>query len=307
MCAQTSSEIGNFDKMPGFVAESMAIGFKMLPPNVNKSIEKFVPEEIDGKVAIRYGLGGIKGVGMQAATAIVEEREKNGPYKSFNDFISRTICSGALNSRALEALIRTGGVDSLGIHRAAALADLPNAISRANANKRDIESGQGCLFGSWDDAPTTETNIPDIPEMRPLEILLAERELLGVFLSGHPLSLNKKLTSSYKSIDELNTALERLQDGASTSINICLFILAVDKKPSKENLPVVKPEIESAEIAAQGPGIAKTGIFSSAQSLTKSSPGSDIAGVPASLTIAQDSPFFILAIISSPFSCLLCS
>jgi DNA polymerase-3 subunit alpha len=233
MCAQTSSEIGNFDKMPGFVAESMAIGFKMLPPNVNKSIEKFVPEEIDGKVAIRYGLGGIKGVGMQAATAIVEEREKNGPYKSFNDFISRTICSGALNSRALEALIRTGGVDSLGIHRAAALADLPNAISRANANKRDIESGQGCLFGSWDDAPTTETNIPDIPEMRPLEILLAERELLGVFLSGHPLSLNKKLTSSYKSIDELNTALERLQDGASTSINICLFILAVDKKPSK--------------------------------------------------------------------------
>lgn len=233
MCAQTSSEIGNFDKMPGFVAESMSMGFKMLPPDVNKSIEKFVPEEIDGKTAIRYGLGGIKGVGMLAASAIVEEREKNGPYKSFNDFISRTICCGSLNSRALEALIRTGGVDGLGIHRAAALADLPNAISRANANKRDIESGQGCLFGSWDDAPTTETNIPEIPEMRPLDIMLAERELLGVFLSGHPLSLNKKLTTSYKTFDELNSALERLPEGASSSINICIFVLSVDKKPSK--------------------------------------------------------------------------
>lgn len=233
MCAQTSSEIGNFDKMPGFVAESMAMGFKMLPPDVNNSIEKFVPEDVNGKIAIRYGLGGIKGVGMQAATAIVEERQKNGLYKSFNDFISRTICSGALNSRALEALIRTGGVDGLGIHRAAALADLPNAISRANANKRDIESGQGCLFGSWEDAPTTETNIPDIPEMRPLDIMLAERELLGVFLSGHPLSINAKLLSSYKTIDDLNAALERLPEGATSSINVCIFVLSVDKKPSK--------------------------------------------------------------------------
>ena len=233
MCAQTSSEIGNFEKMPGFVAESMAMGFEMLPPDVNKSIEKFVPEDVNGKIAIRYGLGGIKGVGMGAANAIVEEREKNGPYKSFSDFVSRSICSGALNSRAFEALIRTGGVDGLGIHRAAALMDLPNAIARANANKRDIESGQGCLFGSWDDAPTTEVNIPDIPEMRPLDILLAERELLGVFLSGHPLSINKKLIASYKTIDDLNAALEKLPEGASSSINICLFVLAVDKKPSK--------------------------------------------------------------------------
>ncbi len=233
MCAQTSSEIGNFEKMPDFVAESMSMGFNMLPPDVNKSIEKFVPEDFNNKIAIRYGLAGIKGVGTTAAAAIVKEREENGPYKSFNDFVSRTCCTGALNSRAYEALIRTGGVDSLGIHRAAALVDLPNAISRANANKRDIESGQGCLFGSWDDAPTTEINTPDIPEMRKLDILLAERELLGVFLSGHPLDLNKKLTTSYKTIDHLNSALERLGEGASSSINICLFVLSVDKKPSK--------------------------------------------------------------------------
>ena len=123
MCAQISSEIGNFDKMPVFIAEAQDMGYEILGPDVDKSSVRFVPEG-DGR--IRYGLAGVKGVGFAAAESIAEGRRKDGPYKSLHDFLSRL--DVAVNRKALESLVRVGALDSFGYHRAALLDVLPQAM-----------------------------------------------------------------------------------------------------------------------------------------------------------------------------------
>ncbi|MBR1609520.1 MAG: DNA polymerase III subunit alpha, partial [Kiritimatiellae bacterium] len=126
MCAQISSEIGNFDKLPVFISEAAEMDYRILPPDVNRSFVRFAPEKLgetgDGDAAagagspdsattgIRYGLAGVKGVGVAAAEAIVDERRKNGPYKDLGDFLSRLDVS--VNKKALESLVQCGALDS---------------------------------------------------------------------------------------------------------------------------------------------------------------------------------------------------
>ena len=116
MCAQISSEIGNFDKMPALVSAAADMGLKVLAPSVNASRCHFSPE---GKDAIRFGLGAIRNVGTAAGDQIVAERQKNGPYKSFVDFCKRLCNAQAkaanenrllVTKRAIEALIRSGAM-----------------------------------------------------------------------------------------------------------------------------------------------------------------------------------------------------
>ena len=109
MCAQISSEIGNFDKLPGFVAEAAAMGLEVKPPDVNLAYARFSP--VKGEKAIIYGMAGVKGVGAAAADAIVEEREKNGPYKGLMDFCTRLAAANVVNKRVLECLVRCGAFD----------------------------------------------------------------------------------------------------------------------------------------------------------------------------------------------------
>ena len=214
MCAQISSEMGNFDKMPMFISEAMAMGFSVLPPSINESSVMFLPEALpDGKtLALRYGLAGIKGVGFGAAEAIVAERRKNGPYKGFTDFLERM--NNAVNKKAIESLIRCGGLECLGYHRAALLDELPRAMILAEKAKHDKMSGQISMFDMWQDS-TSQTQEADhvntsIPPMPHLEALNAEKELLGVFLSGHPIGRHQNITSKFTSLTEIRAQLDSL-------------------------------------------------------------------------------------------------
>ena len=227
MCAQISSEIGNFDKMPGFVAEAADMGYEVLPPDVNRSSVRFTPETDaapkDGDSAdsgkIRFGLAGVKGVGFGAAEAIVAERHKNGPYKSFDDFMSRLDVS--VNRKALESLCRCGALDAFGYHRAALLAELPQAMARAASDRADRAAGQGSLFelmGGGDSALSAGSSQKDIdrandrtPPMPRMEQLLGEKELLGIYISGHPITRYPNIVSGFKAFHSLideRTALE---------------------------------------------------------------------------------------------------
>ncbi|MBQ7667607.1 MAG: DNA polymerase III subunit alpha, partial [Kiritimatiellae bacterium] len=215
MCAQISNEIGNADKLPLAIAEAEGMGYDILSPDVNKSFSRFTPEKLppdsdSGKeFGIRYGLAGIKGVGDLAAAKIVEERRKNGDYGSLHDFLSRA--DAIVNARVLDALARTGALDGFGYHRAALIAALPSAVARAESDRRDRAVGQGSLFdlmlGNGDgggEADSAQREIEQanasVPQMPELEKQLAEKELLGTYISGHPIARFRNLSRSFGSL-----------------------------------------------------------------------------------------------------------
>ena len=153
---------------------------------------------VDGD-AIRFGLGAIKGFG-QGVSAVIIEARKDGPFTSLTDLAERT---EGLNAKGLEALIRCGALDSTGLKRSQLVAMIDSALTSASAARRDRESGQASLFDMLDDpkdAGLEEQAPPDIPEFPDSEMLEDEKQLLGFYVSGHPLS------SSKKTIDNFSTA-----------------------------------------------------------------------------------------------------
>ena len=198
MCAQISSEIGNFDKLPGFVAEAADMGLEIMPPDVNTAYARFSP--VSGKNAILYGLAGVKGVGTAAAEAIVAERETNGPFKSFSDFCER-MGNNIVNKRVLESLVKCGAFDSLGIHRAKLFGNIENVMKWAAKRRDEKASGQGNLFDAFADdigADAGDCDLEDIPPWSDNLALQYERELAGIYISGHPLERYRPLIASFQ-------------------------------------------------------------------------------------------------------------
>ncbi len=206
MCAQISSEIGNFDKLPGFVSEAEDMGLKVLPPDVNHSLDRFSSEEGN----VRYGLSAIKSVGAGAGEAIMRERQANGPYTSLADFCSRVDAS-AINKRVLEALIKCGAMDCFGLHRARLFKNIDVALSRAQEKQSEKSSGQSNLFEMLDSTAAGSADSSFLPDCSPWtekECLGYERELLGVYMTGHPLNRFRRIikdlqTCSLSKLEEL--------------------------------------------------------------------------------------------------------
>ena len=201
MCAQISSEIGNFDKLPGFVAEAQEIGLELKLPDVNESGPRFVPTP-DAK-GIRYGLGGIKGVGELAAQAIVAEREKNGPYEGFLDFCVRLATANVVNKRVLENLTRVGAFATLEPNRRKLFENIPFALKKAQQKQKEDASAQTNFFdmlANGTDAETSDKQLVDVPPFTPVEDLNNERDMLGVYISGHPLQSCRRLISQVSTV-----------------------------------------------------------------------------------------------------------
>lgn len=184
MAASLSYEIGNPDRMRLFIAECQLMGIELLPPSVNESGVLFTPV----KNAIRFGMAGIKNVGHAATEAIVKEREAKGPFKGLYDFCAR-IDGQAANKKTLESLVRSGAFDFTGQPRSRLFGGIEGALARAAAAQRDKAVGQFSLFGDLLEAGTdsTEELPPADPWPQSVE-LAAEKELLGFYISGHPLS-----------------------------------------------------------------------------------------------------------------------
>jgi DNA polymerase-3 subunit alpha len=196
MSALLSSEISNFDKIPTFVNEALAMGLEVLPPDINHGGVRFLPEGM----GIRYGLAGVKNVGTGAAEAIVAERERGGPFPDLVEFCSR-LDPQYVNRKVLESLIRSGALDGMNMHRARLFNGIDFAMARAAEALRDRLSGQGNLFDMIEEEGEAEVAIealPEAPEWAESVQLASEKDLLGIYLSGHPLSRYASILKRYQ-------------------------------------------------------------------------------------------------------------
>jgi len=182
MAATCTSDMDNTDKVVGFLNETRALGIEVLPPDVNRSDYAFVATDAR---TVRYGLGAVKGVGQGVCEEIECARRKRGAFADLLDFCSRVSGKG-LNRRALEAMILSGALDSLGSNRASLMLQLPEVLKATEQLAREREAGQVSLFGGGPE-PSLQIELPTASDW-PLERrLLGERETLGCFLSGHPM------------------------------------------------------------------------------------------------------------------------
>ena len=187
MASVLSSDMDNTDKVVTFLDEARALGLEVQPPDVNRSDKAF--RAVDERTIV-YGLGAIKGVGDSALDAVLSERDARGAFSDLFELCRRVDTSRA-NRRVLEALCRSGSLDSLLPNRATGMRRIPEALAAAEQVTRDRAAGQSDLFGGLDQgAPAAEGEGAEpaeaLPEWPEEERLAGEKETLGLFLTGHP-------------------------------------------------------------------------------------------------------------------------
>ena len=270
MAAMLSSELGNSEKVAHFIAECESMGLKVLGPDVNESREMFTPV-VDAKAAttalrslgeggpakpetgrtavnrIRFGLAGIKGVGEQAAQKIIEERELHGPFADFEDFVRR-VDARALNKRVLEHLVKTGAFDFSGASRKQLFEGIDAALGAVAAHARDKAAGQHSFLDMLADekpasngkgrSPNSDLPSPNsgdtavsAGDFAPAERLQFEKELLGFYISGHPMNLYLGLAEAIDThtVDELIRQTDRVE------FRLCGIAGNIAKKLSKKD------------------------------------------------------------------------
>jgi DNA polymerase-3 subunit alpha len=233
MAGLLGNEVNNTDKISVFVAECARMGITILPPDINRSALTFLPEEYPGGRAIRFGLAAIKNVGEAAMASAVAEREKNGPFTSLEDFCSR-LDSKTVNKKILESLVRAGAFDWDGRHRASLDAAIEGAIGAAASVQRDRASGQVSLFDSFADlapAPAKDEEDHRIPPWTRAEVLAHEKELLGFYVTGHPLDdyRGSLEAGSYGTTAEAQAVTEK------ESLRLAGLLISVEKKYTKKD------------------------------------------------------------------------
>ena len=200
MAATLNSFLGNLDKVSIYINECKSLGIKILKPDINKSNTKFTVD--DGK--IRFGLGSIKNVGIAAIENIVKEREEHGRFESFTDFCER-VQQEAVNKKSIESLIKAGAFDEFEQTRSTLIASYENIISAIQDSSKKSLAGQVTMFDLGnDDTSINELkyNFEEHEEYSDKELLAMEKEMLGIYISGHPLD---KLTKQIEDVTNINT------------------------------------------------------------------------------------------------------
>ncbi len=182
MAALLSSVLDNQNKLSTYITECLRLGIEVLPPHVNFSSHCFTVANGN----IRYGLMAIKNLGKAFIDEIIREREVKC-FDSLSDFCSR-LYSRALNSRAVESLIKSGALDGLGLNRRQMLTIIKPVLDDLDYEKRRNMAGQLSLFGGDDSKPSSQITVPELEEFSLIELLKMERDMTGFFLSGHPIS-----------------------------------------------------------------------------------------------------------------------
>ena len=182
MAATLSCDMGNTDKVAILVADCAEMGLKMLPPDVNASDWEFVPEGDD----IRFGMGAIKGVGEAAIRSLVEARNKGEKFTSFDDMVMR-LPAKTLNKRVCEALVKAGAMHGMIPHIRSGLEGMSIALDESSRRRHDRLANQGGLFGVAEPCKDGNDLFPWLEPWDERDCLQAERDVLGFYLTGHPL------------------------------------------------------------------------------------------------------------------------
>ncbi len=235
MAATLNSFLGNLDKIPQYIDECKLLGIEILKPEINKSDAKFTTEYDDGvsrrdtkspstnlplqsKAKVRFGLGSIKNVGSVPVYSIVKERREKGQYKSFTDFCER-IADEAVNKKCIESLIKAGAFDEFEQTRSTLLASFEGIIDTIQSSKKKGLDGQVSMFDLGTEQEKEEMNevkykFYEQEEMSNKELLSIEKEMLGIYVSGHPL---EKLRSQIEAQATINTMQLRQLDEQMSS------------------------------------------------------------------------------------------
>ena len=223
------------DSLVEHLEDCKRMNIEVVPPDVNRSFVDFAVR--DDKIL--FGLSAIKGCGGGAADAIVEAREKDGPFRSLFDFCER-VDPSSCNRSAIETLIKAGALDSLGAKRAQQLAVIDRALQSGASALKDRRSGQKGLFDMADeeDSAADSAALPDIEELEEKELLTMEKEVLGFYLTSHPLAefealLRTYCTHSSKQVVELEHRTEVTMGGMLAAIKFSHTKNPQPGKPSK--------------------------------------------------------------------------
>ena len=198
MAATLNSYLGNLDKVPIYIDECKRLNIEILKPDINESYTKFTVQ--DGK--IRFGLGSIKNVGVAAIETVIKERTENGEFKSFTDFCER-IQSGTVNKKCIECLIKAGCFDEMNQTRATLLASFENIIDVINNQGKNQVANQVSMFDMIEQPETVKYKYTILNELDEKEMLSLEKEMLGIYLSGHPLEKIKEAIKKQTNINSL--------------------------------------------------------------------------------------------------------
>ena len=208
MAALMNSLSGNSDKVGYYIQTCRKRGIRVLPPDVNKSQEKFSVEN----GAIRFGFAGVKNLGHGAIQAIVSEREAGGPYRDIFDLCERVACA-AVNKKCVESLIRAGAMDGLPGSRSQKLCVFERAMDAAGRRQKTAVQGQLSLFDAVEDVEIAPPPLPDVPDFSRQEQLRMEREVTGVYITGHPLDEYEAVLSKLEVDSQALQSLSEAADG----------------------------------------------------------------------------------------------
>jgi DNA polymerase-3 subunit alpha len=232
MTALLTSEKDNTDKIVQYIEECKKMGIQVLPPDVNTSFPSFTVMNSgqDGTSggAIRFGLAAVKNVGQAAIDSVIQGRVKHGSFKGLHDFCER-VDSRAVNRKTIESLIKCGAFDTTGIHRAQLVTNLEGAMAHAAELQRDRERGQMSLFdlgagGGAAAFKSTATEMQQVPEWTDAERLQFEKELIGFYVTGHPLDHHLRDLQNYSAgaLNDLEKFKNREIEGEKSKNEILL-------------------------------------------------------------------------------------
>ena len=246
MAAMLNSFLGNLDKVPLYIDECKKMGIEILKPDINKSYTKFTVDN----AKIRFGLGSIKNVGIAAVDSIVKERKENGEYKDFPTFCER-IQGEAVNKKCIESLIKSGAFDEFKETRATLLASFENIIDMIQGSIKKGLEGQVSMFdlGSEEDKKELaeiKYTLTHKEEFSQKELLFMEKEMLGLYITGHPLEnirqeIEKQCTINSLKMHQINEQSENVEEQEAQEyhdgqiVKYAGIITSVKKKYTKNN------------------------------------------------------------------------
>ena len=251
MAATLNSFLGNLDKVPIYIYECKRLNIGILKPDINKSFTKFTVQD----KKIRFGLGSIKNVGISAIETVISEREKNGEFKSFTDFCER-IQSGTVNRKCIECLIKAGCFDEMNQTRATLLASYERILDTINNQGRNSMANQVTMFDLVQPEETVKYQYTVLKELDERELLAQEKEMIGIYISGHPLEKIKEAIQRQTNINSIQIKdlngenAGNFKDGQN--VKYAGTITSVKKKYTKRNTIMAFVTVEdlygSAEI-----------------------------------------------------------
>ena len=232
MASLLTSVINNTDKVAAYIQSCRQMGINILPPDINKGKWDF---SVDGD-SVRYGLASIKGLGRNVAEAIAEERERGGEFASLKDLIDR-LSSKEINKRTIENFILSGSLDSLPGNRKQKMMVYEDLLKAKNKNEKDAVAGQMSMFDmmSDEDREANEICMPDVPEYDRQELLQFEKEVLGVYISGHPMEDVMDKWDKYVNAKASDFVIDPETEKAEVTDNSIVIVGGVINAVTKKN------------------------------------------------------------------------